>query len=140
MDRLKHLVMPCLVLALIILPPITRYTRSSVLAELHRDYVRTARSKGLVENVVFFRHVLKNAFLPIVTILGYYLTRLLGATVVIETVFAWPGLGRMAYNAAAERDYPVIMGTTMIISLFVVVTNLVVDLLYGALDPRIRYD
>lgn len=138
-DRARHLVMPAFVLGMTVLPQLTRYARSSMLNELHQDYVRTARSKGIHERRVIYIHVLRNALLPVVTVLGYYLPRLIGGTVVVEAVFGWPGLGGLAYRAAVDRDYPVLMAITVFVSFLVIITNIVVDLLYTALDPRIRY-
>jgi peptide/nickel transport system permease protein len=138
-DRLRHLAMPAFVLGMTVLPQVTRYARTSVLDQLSQDYVRTARAKGAREWRLLATHVLRNAMLPVITVLGYYLPRLVGGTVVVEAVFAWPGLGGMAYRAAVERDYPVLMGVTMLVTVLVVITNIVVDLLYAALDPRVRY-
>jgi peptide/nickel transport system permease protein len=138
MDRLEHLVMPAFVLGVTVVPQLTRYARTTMLAQLNQDYVRTARGKGLRERTVLYRHVLRNAMLPIITIFAYYFPRLVGGTVVIETVFGWPGLGTLAYQGAVNRDYPVVMGVTMLVAVLVVVTNIAVDLIYVALDPRVR--
>jgi peptide/nickel transport system permease protein len=136
-DLLRHLVMPSVVLATSPLAQLTRYVRSSMVEALAQDYVRTARAKGLPERGVLGRHALRNALIPMVTVLGVLTPRLLGGAVVTETIFAWPGLGRLAVEAAVTRDYPVILGATLLVSALVVVSNLVTDLLYVAIDPRI---
>jgi peptide/nickel transport system permease protein len=136
-DLLGHLVMPSVVLATFPLAQLTRYVRSSMVESLAQDYVRTARAKGLPERSVLARHALRNALIPMVTVLGVLTPRLLGGAVVTETIFAWPGLGRLAVEAAVTRDYPVILGATVLVSALVVVSNLVTDLLYVVIDPRI---
>ena len=140
LDVARHLVMPALVLGSASMALFARYTRSSVMAVLREDYVRTARAKGLGEGAVVYRHALRNALLTIVTVIGVQLPRLLGGAAVTETVFAWPGMGSLAVRAAFERDYPMIMGITLVISAVVAVSSLLVDLLYVYIDPRIRYD
>jgi peptide/nickel transport system permease protein len=137
-DLLRHLVMPLFVLCLITLAQLTRYMRSSMLGVLRQDYVRTARAKGLSEPVVLVRHAVRNALVPVVTVIGLLLPRLFGGAVVVETVFGWPGIARLAVNAAFQRDYPVVMGVTLMIAMVVVISNLVVDVLYAYIDPRIR--
>jgi peptide/nickel transport system permease protein len=134
----KHLLMPMVVLGLGTMAQITRYMRSSLLGVLRQDYVRTAHAKGLRERVVLSRHALRNALVPVVTVIGLSLPRLVGGAVVIETVFAWPGIARLAVNGAFQRDYPVVLGVTLMIAFVVVLSNLIVDLLYGYIDPRIR--
>lgn len=134
----KHFVMPVIVLGLLNLAEITRYTRTSMLEALRADFVRTARAKGLPAVRVVFAHALRNSLLPVLTILGIVLTRLLGGTVVTETVFGWPGIGQLAIQAASTRDYPLMMGLTLVVAVIVVVLNLVVDLLYAVADPRVR--
>jgi peptide/nickel transport system permease protein len=136
-DLLRHLVMPSLVLATFPLAQLTRYVRSSMVDVLAREYVRTARAKGLSELAVLGRHALRNALIPMVTVLGVLTPRLLGGAVITESIFAWPGLGRLAVEAAITRDYPVIMGATLLVSSIVIVCNLVTDLLYVVIDPRI---
>jgi peptide/nickel transport system permease protein len=136
-DLLAHMVMPSLVLATFPLAQLMRYVRSSMVDVLAQDYIRTARAKGLTELVVLGWHALRNALIPIVTVLGVLTPRLLGGAVITETIFAWPGLGRLAVDAAITRDYPVVMGVTLFVSALVIVTNLVTDLLYGVIDPRI---
>ena len=136
-DLLRHLVMPSLVLATFPLAQLTRYVRSSMVDVLAQDYVRTARAKGLSELSVLRRHALRNALIPMVTVLGVLTPRLLGGAVITETIFAWPGLGRLAVEAAITRDYPVIMGATLLVSGLVIVSNLITDLFYVVIDPRI---
>ena len=136
-DRLLHLLMPSIVLATFPLAQLTRYVRSSMVDALAQDYVRTARAKGLPEREVLGRHALRNALIPMVTVLGVLTPRLLGGAVVTETIFAWPGLGRLAVEAAITRDYPVILGATLLVSTLVVLSNLITDFLYVVIDPRI---
>ena len=136
-DRLLHLLMPSIVLATFPLAQLTRYVRSSMVDALAQDYVRTARAKGLPERGVLGRHALRNALIPMVTVLGVLTPRLLGGAVVTETIFAWPGLGRLAVEAAVTRDYPVILGATLLVSTLVVLSNLITDFLYVVIDPRI---
>jgi peptide/nickel transport system permease protein len=136
-DLLRHLLMPSLVLATFPLAQLMRYVRSSMVDVLAQDYVRTARAKGLSETAMLCRHALRNALIPMVTVLGVMTPRLLGGAVITETVFAWPGLGRLAVEAAISRDYPVIMGATLLVSSLVILSNLITDLLYVVIDPRI---
>jgi peptide/nickel transport system permease protein len=138
-DVVRHLIMPALVLGTIYTVEIVRYTRSSMITVLRQDYVRTARAKGLGERLILFRHVLRNAALPIVTILGLLLPRLAAGAAVTEQVFAWPGMGQLAVRAAFQRDFPTIMGVTMVVSVVVVLASLLTDILYAYLDPRIRF-
>lgn len=137
-DSLKHLILPSLALATIPMAIIARMTRSSMLEVLRQDYIRTARAKGLKENVVIFRHALKNAFLPVLTVMGLQFGTLLGGAVLTETIFSWPGVGRLMYEAIMQRDFPVVQSGILIISLVFVFINLIVDLLYSFIDPRIR--
>ncbi len=139
LDQLQHLVMPTLVLATSTLAEMTRYTRSAWLEVVRQDFVRTARSKGLSGLQVERGHVLKNALIPVVTVFGVALPRLLGGSAVVETLFSWPGLGQLAVDAALRRDTPLILGVTVFVSLLVIACNLVVDLVYPLLDPRISY-
>jgi len=136
-DLLRHLAMPSLVLATFPLAQLVRYVRSSMVDVLAQDYVRTARAKGLSETAMLCRHALRNALIPMVTVLGVLTPRLLGGAVITETVFAWPGLGRLAVEDAITRDYPVIMGATLLVSALVILSNLITDLLYVVIDPRI---
>jgi peptide/nickel transport system permease protein len=137
-DRLRYLVMPTLVLALANLAQIIRYTSSSILGVLTEDYVRTARAKGLTERAVIVKHALRAALIPLLTVIGLMLPRLVGGAAITEAIFAWPGMGRLAVDSAVQRDYPLIMGITLVISAMVVFSNLLIDLVYGLADPRIR--
>jgi peptide/nickel transport system permease protein len=136
----KHLVLPALTLSTALMGLVTRLVRSSMLEVLHADYVRTARAKGLRERKVIFRHALRNAMIPVVTVVGLQIGGLLSGSVITETVFAWPGVGRMVVNAVLQRDYPVVQGVTLVFTVVFIVVNLVVDLGYAFVDPRIRYD
>jgi peptide/nickel transport system permease protein len=135
---LQHLVLPGLTVGLVAAAILTRYIRSAVLDVAAMGYVRTARSKGLSPRVVTFRHTVRNALVPILTITGIQLATILGGVIVVEVVFAWPGLGRLVYNAVAARDYPVIQGAVLLIAVLFLLINLIVDLLYAVVDPRIR--
>jgi peptide/nickel transport system permease protein len=137
-DRVKHLLMPALVLSTTVLPYVVRFTRSALLDVLHQDYVRTATAKGLARLNVVYGHALRNALVPVVSIIGTLVPRLVGGAVVTEAVFGWPGMGRLAVEAANGRDYPLIVAITVVIAAVVVVSSLVVDLAYTWLDPRIR--
>lgn len=137
-DRLRHLVMPALVLSTTVLPYVVRFTRSALLEVLHQDYVRTATAKGFSRARVVYAHALRNALVPVVSIVGTLVPRLFGGSVVTEAVFGWPGMGRLAVEAANGRDYPLIVGITVIVAAVVVSSSLVVDLAYTWLDPRIR--
>lgn len=139
-DRLTHLILPTLVLGLNAVGSIMRHTRSSMLEVLRLDYMRTARAKGLAARVVTFKHGLRNAAIPIVTILSFQMTNLLGGAVVTEQVFQWPGMGRLMIDAIGQRDYPVLMGINLLTALIVVGFNLLSDVAYALLDPRISYD
>jgi peptide/nickel transport system permease protein len=137
-DRIEHLIMPTIVLAVGTLAQLVRYTRSSMLEVLGLDFVRTARAKGLSEAVVLNRHALRNALIPVITVIGLQVPRFIGGSVIVETIFAWPGIGRLAYSATLTRDYPLIMGVTVIISIVVLISNLLTDLAYSLVNPRIR--
>ncbi len=134
-----HLVLPATVLAVDQLALIARTTRSCMLDVLNQDYVRTARSKGLGEGWVTWGHALRNAFIPVVTVIGLQFGILLGGVVVTETVFSWPGVGRLAVQAIYARDFPVVQATVMLFAVIFVVVNLIVDIIYALLDPRIGY-
>jgi peptide/nickel transport system permease protein len=136
----QHLVMPSIALAANSMAIQARMTRAAMLEVLRQDYVRTARAKGLRERLVIYRHALRNALLPIVTIVGLQFGTLIGGAVLTETVFAWPGIGRLLVDAIGFRDYPVIQATVIVIAAGFVLTNLIVDILYAYLDPRIRYN
>lgn len=139
-DALKHIAMPVIALATIPMAIIARMTRSSMLDVLQEDYIRTAHAKGLMERVVLFRHALKNAFLPVVTIIGLQTGTLMAGAVLTETIFSWPGIGKWVYDAILGRDYPIVQGGTLLIAIIFVFFNLLVDLSYAYLDPRIHYD
>jgi len=139
LGTLQSLYLPALALGAAIAAILMRYVRSSLLEVLGQDYIRTARGKGLRGTTVMLRHALPNAMIPVITVLGFQMGYLLGGTVVIEEIFALPGMGRLVLQAIFQRDYPVVQGVVLIIALLFVVTNLVVDLLYAWIDPRIRY-
>jgi len=139
-DLVSHAILPVFVLAFAGLAWLSRYTRSSMLEIIRQDYITTARAKGLSEHDVIYKHALRNALLPIVTILGLSLPGLIGGSVIVETIFAWPGMGRLAYQAVLARDYPLIMGTSVFSVFLLLFGNLFADILYGIVDPRIKYD
>lgn len=134
---IEHLVMPAVTLGLPYVASFARITRSNMLDVLGEDYVRTARAKGLPRQAVVYKHALVNAAIPLVTLLGIYFGRLLGGAVIVETIFAWPGMGRYMIEAIAQRDIHVIQGTILVFALAIVLVNLLVDILYGLIDPRI---
>lgn len=136
-DLLLHLIMPAVVLSTFPMAQLMRYARSSMVEVLSQDFVRTAQAKGLAPRRVLVVHALRNALIPVVTVLGVITPRLLSGAVITETIFAWPGLGRLAVDAAVTRDYPVIMGLTMTTAVLVIVSNLLTDVGYVVLDPRI---
>lgn len=138
-EGLKHLILPTITLSSYLVAVIVRFTRSVMLDVLHQDYMRTARAKGLREQTAIWRHALPNAMIPLLTILALQSSVVFSGAVVTETVFSWPGIGRFAVAAIQTRDYPVVQGTVLILTTFVVLLNLVVDLAYAWLDPRIRY-
>ncbi|HEX3714028.1 MAG TPA: ABC transporter permease [Trebonia sp.] len=137
-SALRHLVLPGLVLAVYTVGMLTRFTRASMLEIMGNDYVRAARLKGLPEHVVMLRHVLRPALVSIITVAGIAFGSLLSGTVLVESIFAWPGVGQYAYKSAINLDLPAIMGVSLFVALVYIVINLVVDLLYGVIDPRIR--
>ena len=137
-DAFVHLIMPAFTLGTAMAASLTRFTRSEMLEQLRQDYVRTARAKGLRERAVLFQHVLKNSMIPTVTVIGLQIGGLLEGAVITETVFAWPGIGRLAVQAVFERDYPLIQGIVLFAATTFVVVNLVVDISYSFLDPRVR--
>jgi peptide/nickel transport system permease protein len=138
LDRAQHAILPTLVLATAALPSIVRFTRSAMLEVLGQDYVRTATAKGLSKTSVTYAHGLRNALVPVISVIGTLIPRLVGGAVVTEAVFGWPGMGRLAVEAANGRDYPLIVGITVVIAAVVVLTSLLVDLAYTFIDPRIR--
>ena len=137
-DRVRHLILPVGIAALTGLAGLSRYMRSSMLEVLRQDYIQTARAKGLSERVVIYRHALRNALLPVVTILGLSIPGLIGGSVIAETIFAIPGMGRLFYTSVLMRDYPVVMGITLIGAVLTLFGNLLADLMYFAVDPRLR--
>jgi peptide/nickel transport system permease protein len=138
-NALWHLILPATVLSTTVMPIIARLTRASMLEVLGQDYVRTAEAKGLRERTVVTRHALKNALLPIVTVVGLQLGGLLGGALLTETIFSWPGMGQWTYRAILSRDYPIVQGAVLVSATIYVVVNLLVDISYAYLDPRIRY-
>jgi len=139
-DAIKHILMPAFALATIPMAIIARMTRSSMLEVLQEDYIRTAKAKGLTERVVLVKHALRNAFLPVITIIGIQAGTLLSGAVLTETIFSWPGIGKWVFDAILARDYPIVQGATLLIAVIFLVANLLVDLSYALLDPRIRYE
>ncbi|MCY3977473.1 MAG: ABC transporter permease [Chloroflexi bacterium] len=138
-DWLAHIILPAFTAGFVSASIQTRFIRSAMLDVLSANYVQTARAKGLNERTVIMRHALRNALINIVTIIGLQITALFSGIVIVEVVFSWPGLGKLAFNAVEERDYPLLQGTVMVIAIMVTLVNLVVDLLYFLLDPRIEY-
>ncbi|MCD7036394.1 ABC transporter permease [Metabacillus sp. GX 13764] len=138
-EVIKHLILPAAALATIPMAIIARITRSSMLEVMGAEYIRTARAKGLRMFFVVYKHALKNALIPILTIIGLQTGLLLGGAILTETIFGWPGIGRYVYEAIGYRDYPVIQSGILVIALIFVLINLVIDLLYAAIDPRIKY-
>ena len=139
-DHLKHLILPVSILAFGWMAYLLRLVRSSMLEVLRQDYIVAARAKGLSERVVIYKHALRNALLPVLTYEGYAMGFLLGGAAVIETVFSWPGLGKFWVDAASGRDYPALMSLSMIVAVMVLFANLIADISYAVVDPRIRYD
>jgi peptide/nickel transport system permease protein len=140
MDRVKHLILPVGTLTLALAAGVARYTRGQMLEVIRQDYIRTARAKGVPERTVIMKHALRNSLIPVITLLGLYLPLLFSGTVFIETIFAWPGMGRTIMDAIFQRDYPLVMATSFIFAVMVVLGNLAADVLYAVADPRIRYD
>jgi peptide/nickel transport system permease protein len=132
-----HMVLPVISLAAVYLAIYTRLMRSSVLDVTHQDFIKTAKAKGLKQGAIIIRHILRNAMLPIVTVAGMQAGALVGGAVVIETVFAWPGLGRLIYDALLQRDYPVLLGVFLVMSVIVIALNLLTDAIYRMIDPRV---
>jgi peptide/nickel transport system permease protein len=137
-DRLLHLILPTLTLSTGLVGEIARYARSAMLNVMSEDYVRTARAKGLAERIVMYRHALRNAMIPVITVIGGIVSSLMGGAAITETIFAWPGMGRLVVEAAQSRDYPVVVGVVVVISILTIGINLIVDITYGWLDPRVR--
>lgn len=137
-DHLRHLVMPAVTLAIAEMAGWTRYIRGQMLEVIRQDYVRTAQAKGLRDRVIIFRHALRNALLPLVTLMGLAIPEFFSGALIIETIFSWPGIGRLTYDAAVARNYTVIMGTVLISASLTILGNLFADVAYGLLDPRIK--
>ncbi|MFC4320653.1 ABC transporter permease [Litchfieldia salsa] len=138
-DRIHHLILPAFVLATADMAGLTRYTRTSMLEVIRQDYMRTARAKGFREAKVIYKHGLRNGLIPVITIFGLMLPTFIGGSVIVEQVFSWPGIGKLFFDSAFTRDYPVIMALTVISAVFVVIGNLIADILYAVFDPRIEY-
>ena len=138
-DRVHHLILPAAIISIQYIASTMRYTRSAMLEVLGQDYVRSARAKGLGERVVVGWHALRNALLPVVTIIGTYVPNLLSGAVFIESIFGWPGMGRLFIEGIESRDYPLIMGLTLILAIVILLANLLTDIAYAVIDPRIRY-
>jgi peptide/nickel transport system permease protein len=140
LDVVRHMIMPAVVLSLGSMATLTRYQRSSMLEVIRQNYVQTARAKGLSERVVIYKHALRNAMVPVITMVGLLIPQFIGGSYITETVFGWPGIGRLGVNAIFQRDYAVVMGVTMLSSLIVIVANMLTDLAYAFINPRIRYE
>ena len=138
LDVLHHLVLPAVTLGLVYLAQYSRLARASMLDVLGSDYIRTARAKGLSDGVVLYKHALRNAVLPVITILGLQFGNVMAGAILVETVFNWPGLGRLAFESVLRRDYPTILGVLLFSSIVVVVMNLLTDYCYRVIDPRIK--
>jgi peptide/nickel transport system permease protein len=139
-DRLKHLLLPTLILGFSHAAGIMRYMRSSMLEVINQDYIRTARSKGLSEKIVIYKHALRNALLPIITMLGFIIPGLFSGAVITETIFSWPGIGRLTVEATFQRNYPIMMGSILVSSILIIIGSLLADLGYALADPRIKYN
>lgn len=137
-DLLYHLVLPAFILGMMFTARIMRYTRFSMLEVQNQDYVITARAKGMKERVVVYRHALRNALIPVVTIVGLSVPMIVVGAVFLETIFNWPGMGKLYYNAVLSRDFPIVMGANLFIAVIVLMTNLIVDVVYSIIDPRVR--
>jgi peptide/nickel transport system permease protein len=138
LDFVRHLVLPAAILGFAFAAQFMRYTRASMLEVINADYVTTARAKGLPPRTVISRHAFRNGLIPVITLLGLYIPEMIGGAIVLEQVFSWPGLGQLAVDSVTSRDFNVIMGITMVLSIFVLVANLVTDVAYAYADPRIR--
>lgn len=138
LDRLHHLALPAAVLGLELAAALTRYTRASLIEVMRADYMRTARAKGVKERVVIVRHGLKNALIPIITVIAFRMPYLISGAIVIETVFQWPGLGLLTLNAANQKDYPLVLALSLAVTIIVVISSFLADLAYSIVDPRIR--
>ncbi len=139
-DTLQHLILPAVSIALISLAGYARFQRASMLEVLHSDYLRTAKAKGLPRRKVIVKHALRNAMIPVVTLVSLDLAFMIGGAIITESIFGWPGIGRLYIKAITEIDYPLVMAIVMVIGLGLIIMNIVADILYGVLDPRVRYD
>lgn len=138
MDRFSHMILPCIVLALIGIGSMMRYTRTAVLEIIKQDYIRTARAKGLSEKVVIYKHALRNALIPIITLIGLSLPTLFSGAIITESIFGLPGIGKIALDSVIKRDYPLLMGFSMFVAVLTLLGNLLSDFLYAAVDPRVK--
>jgi peptide/nickel transport system permease protein len=139
-SSIRHLILPAVALSTIPMAVIARMTRASLLEVLSQDYIRTAESKGVPEQSVILRHAMRNALLPVMTVTGLQVGRLLAGAILTETIFSWPGIGLWIYESIQARDYPIVQGATLFIATIFVMVNLLTDVLYAAVDPRIKYD
>lgn len=139
-DKIQHLILPAFLISIQYVAQTMRYTRSAMISSLSQDYVRTARAKGLLESRIVIGHALRNAMIPIATIIGSYIPALIAGAVFIETIFSWPGMGRLFVDSVNYRDYPVIMGLTLVLAIIILLANLLTDVAYALIDPRIRYE
>lgn len=139
-DRIEHMILPVFVLAIGNAASKARYMRSSLLEVIGQDYIRTARAKGVSERVIIMKHAMRNAFIPIVTLIGLSIPFLLEGSLIVEVIFSWPGMGQVIVSSIFNRDYPLVMATTFISAVMVILGNLLADILYSVFDPRIRYD
>jgi peptide/nickel transport system permease protein len=139
-DRIVHLVLPVMTGSLGWIAWYSRFLRSSMLDVIHQDYLRTARAKGLPNRVVIYKHALRNALIPLITLLALDLPYIFSGAIFVEILFSWPGMGRLYYQAALQRDYPILLAVLIIGAAFIIFSNLFADLLYAYLDPRVRYD
>ncbi len=140
LDRIKHLILPTVILGFSSAASIMRYMRSSMLEVINQDYIRTARSKGLSEKIVIYKHALRNALLPIITMLAFIIPNLFSGAVITETIFSWPGIGRLTVEATFQRNYPIMMGSILVTSILIIIGSLLADLGYAIADPRIKYN
>ncbi len=140
LDLLHHMAMPVTVLAMVNMASLMRYTRSSMLEVILQDYIRTARAKGLKERRVIYSHALKNALIPVVTVICISIGNLLSGALLTETVFSWPGMGTLVYQSILNRDYPLVTASTLVIAIFILLSNILADILYAFIDPRIKFD
>ena len=139
-DRIVHLILPVLTGSLGWVAWYSRFLRSSMLDVIHQDYLRTARAKGLPNRIVIYKHALRNALIPLITLLALDLPYIFSGAIFVEILFSWPGMGRLYYQAALQRDYPILLAVLIIGAAFIIFSNLFADLLYAYLDPRVRYD